>query len=354
VADKILAQRPGDRSALFAQGIIQSALGDAAVAQSRPQDAIPFHIRAVAVQQTLVDLDPSNKISQNNLGSTYWSLAESYWALGELDDSLETYDATGAALKLSGDGGAALRLTQLNLMTLAATRNADAGHLAKARSFSGGIGKYAADLRASEPATSFAPEFADLLKLRVDSVVAFAGGDARSAMGICVEMNSRLQKIRTSNEADEQFKNATLYLANELKALSELALKDYSAAEQSARLALATKEKYFVDPQTDGRVKANLSTIVALALVGQERNAEARQVIEPVVTLHRDVASHNHGDQIQKVEMASALYVLALADPQRRSASLREARSLLDSVPGPVKALVSTRAWSDRVREAAG
>jgi tetratricopeptide (TPR) repeat protein len=353
VADKILAQRPGDRSALFAQGIIQSALGDAAVAQSRPLDAIPFHIRAVAVQQTLVDLDPGNKISQNNLGSNYSSLAESYWALGEIDDALETYDATNVALTVSGEGGAALRLTQLNLMALTALRNADAGHLAKARSFSGGIGKYASDLRSSEPATSAAPAFADLLKLRVDSIVAFAEGDARSARGICADMNSLLQKMRTNNEGDEQNKNATLFLANELKARSELALKDYAAAEQSARAALAAKEKYIVDPQTDARVKAGQSTLLALSLAQQDRTTEARQVIEPVVKLHRELATRNHGDQIQKVEMASALFVQALTDPARRAALLREARSILDGVPGPVKSLQSTRTWSDRIREAA-
>jgi len=354
VADKVIAQRPGDRSALFAQGLIQSALGDAAVAQSRPQDALPFHIRAVTVQQTLVDLDPGNKISQNNLGSNNSSLAESYWALGEIDDALETYDATNAAMKVSGEGGAALRLVQLNLLAFTALRNADAGHLQKARGFSADIGKYASDLRSSEPATSTTPAFADLLKLRVDSEVAFAEGDARSARGICAEMNARLQKMQKINEADEQNKYATLYLANELKARSELVLKDYSAAEQSARAALAAKEKWIIDPQTDGRVKASQSTMIALALVRQDRSAEARQVIEPVVKLHREIARHNHGDQIQKVEMASALYVQALVDPQRRTALLREARSLLDSVPGPVKALASTRTWSDRIREAAG
>jgi hypothetical protein len=72
------------------------------------------------------------------------------------------------------------------------------------------------------------------------------------------------------------------------------------------------------------------------------------------VKLHRELATRNHGDQIQKVEMASALYVQALTDPARRAALLREARTILDRVPEPVKSLVSTRTWSDRIREAAG
>jgi hypothetical protein len=40
----------------------------------------------------------------------------------------------------------------------------------------------------------------------------------------------------------------------------------------------------------------------------------------------------------------------ALADPQRRATLLRESCALLDGLPGSVKALASTRVWSDRVR----
>jgi tetratricopeptide (TPR) repeat protein len=353
VADNILAQRPGDRLALFSQGIIQSSLGDAALAQSRPQDALPFHIRAVAVQQTLVDFDPGNKIAQNNLGSANWSLAESYWALGEIADSLQTYDETAAALKIAGDGGPALRIGHLYLLDLSAWRNADAGHLAKARELAGMIDKYATALHTSEPSSSLTPAFADLLKRRVELYVAVAGGDARSAAAIASEMVSRLQKVRTNSDGDERSKNEMLSIAHELKSRSELALKAYPAAEQDARAALAAKEKFVVDPQTDARVKARLSTLLALSLVGQDRIADAGPIIEPVEKLHRDIATRNRGDRIQKVEMAGALYVQALTDPARRAALLREARSLIDSVPGPVKSLFSTRFWSDRIRQAA-
>jgi conflict system STAND superfamily ATPase len=354
VADKILAQRPGDRSALFSQGIIQSTLGDAALAQTRPQDALPFHIRAVAVQQTLVDFDPGNKISQNNLGSAYWSLSETYWALGEIADALETYDATGAALKVAGEGGPALRLVHLSLLALGGARNADAGHLAKARELADDIRKYAAALHGSEPATSAAPAFADLLKLRLDAQAASAGGDPRLANKISATMISRAQQLRTNNERDALARIETLVAANELKARSELALKDYPAAEQSARAALAAKEKYIVDPQTDERVKAGLSTLLALSLARQDRLADASQAIGPVVKLHRELASRNRGDQIQKVELAAALYAQALAEPQRRGPLIRESRVLLDGLPAAVKSLHSTRTWSDRVREAAG
>ena len=93
---------------------------------------------------------------------------------------------------------------------------------------------------------------------------------------------------------------------------------------------------------------------MALALAGQNRISEARQAIEPVVKLHRDLAARNHGDELQHIEMARALYAQALTDPQRRSALLRESSTLLQGIPNSMKSLVSVRIWADLVRDAAG
>jgi hypothetical protein len=177
---------------------------------------------------------------------------------------------------------------------------------------------------------------------------------APAARDIGAAMDAQIQALRPQNETDVQFRNATLYMANDVKARAEIDLKEFAAAEQSARKALAAKEGWIIDPRLDARMKAGASTNIALALVGQGKAAEARQVIDTVVKLHRELAGKNRGDQIQKVEMAAALYAQALADPARRTALLRESRALLESVPGPVKALASTRSWVERVRAAIG
>ena len=137
-----------------------------------------------------------------------------------------------------------------------------------------------------------------------------------------------------------------------MKSQAEIALEDFEAAERSARAALAAKERWVYDPNSDTRRKAEVSTTIALALVGLGKPAEARQVIEPVVKLHRDLASRNRGDENQKVEMAAALYAQALSDPARRAALLRESQALLASLPAQMKALNSVRVWTNRVREA--
>jgi hypothetical protein len=71
------------------------------------------------------------------------------------------------------------------------------------------------------------------------------------------------------------------------------------------------------------------------------------------VKLQRDLAARNRGDQQQRIELASALYVQALTDPGRRTALLQESQRLLQSLPAPVRGLNSTRLWAQLVRGAA-
>ena len=121
-------------------------------------------------------------------------------------------------------------------------------------------------------------------------------------------------------------------MANDVKARAEIALKEFGAAEQSAASGARGQGSTGSSIRAcDARMKAGASTNIALALVGQGKPAEARQVIDPVVKLHRELAGKNRGDQIQKVEMAAALYAQALADPARRAALLRESRALLEA-----------------------
>jgi len=354
VADQVLAQRPGDRLALFAQGLIQSSLGDATLSQLRPRDAIPFHIRAVAVQQTMVDFDPGNNIAQNNLASVLWSLAETYWVLGEVDESLATLDSAAGTGRISAEGGAGLQSALVRLLTVAAVRNADAGGIAAARKYREETAQYAARLHRSEAKDSTVPLFADALKLRADGAVASVAGDVRAALAAASEMTALLGKIAPRDPGDEINKGSLVYFANELKAQSELLLGDFPGAEKSARLALAGKELWIVDPNVDARVKGSLSTLVALAQARQGRIAEAKATIDPVVKLQRDLAARNRGDQQQRIEMASALYVQSLTDPGRRAALLRESGALLAGLPASMKSLDSVRIWTERVRAATG
>jgi hypothetical protein len=70
------------------------------------------------------------------------------------------------------------------------------------------------------------------------------------------------------------------------------------------------------------------------------------------VKFNRDLAARNQGDELQKLELAAALYAQALADPSRRAALLRESRGLLAGLPGPMKSLATVRTWTRRIQDA--
>jgi hypothetical protein len=270
--------------------------------------------------------------------------------MGQVDDALELQESIRPTLRISGESGTWSRMAQFRFLSHFAWRNADAGQFAKARDLIEEMKSYLPGLRKVEPVGSLAPAFAELLVLRSEARLALARGDAGAARDIGADMDARIEALQPDNDNDAQWKYASAYFANSVKSLAELSLRDFGSAERSGRAALAAKERWVFDPNSDTRLKAEASAIIALALVGQGKPAEARGVIAPVIKLHRELAGRNRGDESQKVEMAAALYVAALADPRQRATLLRDSRALLDGLPASVKALASTRFWSEQVR----
>jgi hypothetical protein len=75
-----------------------------------------------------------------------------------------------------------------------------------------------------------------------------------------------------------------------------------------------------VGTEDDRCDKSFNEVVLALAVNGQRRSAEAQQLVAPIVTYHRALAARNHGDQQQKLEMAVALYAQRMSDPGQRVA----------------------------------
>lgn len=351
LADKVLTLRPGDLTALYAQGLIQSALSGLALDELRPNEALTLGLRAEAVQSTLVTLDPSNTISLNNLAADRWNLADVAWSLGRTQESLQHLEAAIVDAQSASKGGPSLLLGLLRGMTELARRQAELGNFAAAEKIGSNIGRYAADLHRSEPKNSALPFFAEYLKGITDATTALYRGDAQAALRICGEFIPRMRALVPRSGLDKLWKNASAYYLNDVKARAEFMLGDYAASEQSSREALEARKHWPVSATIDKSDQAGQSTRIALALVAQKRGAEARQIIEPVVKFRRDYAARNHGDQDMQLGLASALYVQALLDTKRRAALLKEAASLLDAVTVEFKTTHTVREWRDRVRE---
>jgi hypothetical protein len=90
--------------------------------------------------------------------------------------------------------------------------------------------------------------------------------------------------------------------------------------------------------------------VAAIIAARLGRDAEAQQLLAPVLKLHRDLYARgtDNEDQSQRLEFAAALYASALVSPNQRASQLAQAASLLDGLPAGMRNLISTT----RIREA--
>jgi hypothetical protein len=124
-----------------------------------------------------------------------------------------------------------------------------------------------------------------------------------------------------------------------------------AAAEAALRSAVDVPPQALTT-NADRRGVGYQSTLLALALVRDNKPSEAQAVIAPVVKLQRGLFARNHDDYRQHVELAAALYASALAGGDRR-ALLAEASTLITGLPGEMRSLKSVVWWRERIRAAA-
>jgi hypothetical protein len=86
-----------------------------------------------------------------------------------------------------------------------------------------------------------------------------------------------------------------------------------------------------------------------MALAREGRQDEAASAIAPVVRSLRELTRQNHGDRWLPLELASALYAQALADPVRGTALLREAAALVEGLAPQLRPLHDVRQLRQRI-----
>jgi hypothetical protein len=92
--------------------------------------------------------------------------------------------------------------------------------------------------------------------------------------------------------------------------------------------------------------------LAAMIAARLERYAEAQQIIEPVLKLHRGLyARKDNEDVLQHVELAQALYASALAAPGQKSAQLTEAAKIMDGLPPLMRQQISNTVLRNWIAE---
>jgi len=349
VAAKVLDARPNYLQALRAQEIALGALGALSLMEMRPAEAVSAQERDLRNAIVLVQMDPTNTISINNLGSGRQGLGDAYWAAGRVAESLQSYRQGLEDLGRVTDGEVFFKINTIWGNAQLAAREADDGDVPHAEANLANATHIAVELNRSEAPGSSIPAMSQCLVEYGRAAVAMWSGDAASARQITHDVVGVMKGLQPKGGLETFYQNICTFGAFNVHGQAAYLLGDYAGAERAARDALDARARWPVQNDQERRDRAEASIGLALALVRQGHTAQALEVINPVVKLHRELAMRNHGDQWQHVELASALYVQALCDPLRRAALLQEAATLVNSVPAAMRALHSVRRWHDRI-----
>jgi hypothetical protein len=199
------------------------------------------------------------------------------------------------------------------------------------------------------------PLLAELLKAAERQVKLAFGDDDANVYTNSMEALPPLDKLMQAVTADPDRRAALLHLkrqAHEVAARAALNLGRYADAETAARTLLSVHpetgrnisyhaEGYFLDQPDDvdwGKV------LLAQAVVGQRRNAEALKTLEPALAHYRDDQAHGAAYVSFRQHFARALYVQALAEPAD-SAGMALARESL------AQALALLQGLTDEARQ---
>jgi hypothetical protein len=350
MSDRVLALRPGYRLALHSQQVLESDLVDVATSSLDPAESLKMGLRAEATSENMLRLDPGNVVTLNNLGNAEQGIGGALWSAGRIRESIPHYLRSVTETVRAIPGGSGFAMVACYFSTYTAYLQAQAGDAAGAEATLAATTPIWTKLYKTEPPDSIEPTIADASAKIGGGGLALERGDAAGAHRLILQQLERLEPLKPKSGLQEFQRFTTIYFADTIAGQAAYLLGDYPGAERALRGAIKARENWPTESTADRRDRATTSVWLALSLARQGHSADALQVLGPVIKYQRELANRNHGDRWQPVELASALYVQALADKTRSAANLRESASLLDAVPAEMRAMRAVRQWRNAVR----
>ena len=353
VADKVLERRPGYRLALHARQIIESNFGDLAQNELDPAAAVPALLQDEQTSTTLLNLDPTNVVSLNNLGNARATMADVLWATGRLHESLPHRLQALGNFSQATAGGESFFITRADVSGSTVYYQLQLGDLSGAEATSASDGPYIAKLHATEPKEGFAAQLVALTHQYSVALLAFERGNARAARDIALATLGKAQALRAYSGQQVLQRHGAIYVVAHYVLTPPLVqLGDFAGVEQAERLALEQRKAVGGKSIGDQREAAQMAIWLAIGQARQGHLADAEQTIKPIADFERKLAARNRTDRWVPVELAAALYAQALAEPAQRAALLAEAGRLLSAAPAEMHTAQDVQRWSRRIHEA--
>jgi tetratricopeptide (TPR) repeat protein len=364
VTRAVLERRPGDMSALRAEGLILETLSGAEWTDLHLRKALDMIRQSARDWESIVRLDPSNQIGWNNLADARLQAGGLLASLGEVGKAREQLRAAlgvEKTVKESGMIGNVLSLTAGYL----ARFDADAGDRPAAAAALVSNQRFVALAIRTVPEGSFGraflPEFLGYYGFPTTGLgygayaLPVADGDWEAVRRIAHASTARLEQIRNATAPQQQSRTAALEVAYRSAADASYRLNDYATADTDIQRALALRKVIPIRTLSDKRDASGQVMLAAMIAAHLGRDAEARRLLEPVLELHRGLyARKDNEDLTQHVEFAQALYASALAGSPQKAAELKQAAALIDELPPTMRELISVRRVRAWIAEARG
>jgi hypothetical protein len=346
LSNAILAQNPGHIVALRSRAILNLMGSSPAHEDLRIGDSVEFMKRGLEDSLLLMRLDPTNVDTRNYAAIDANLLASEYEELGRPRDALARQQQS--LQLLLGSGGDAANSSDFVLGRYAAVArlHADLGEAAASAATLKDAEPAVAAARAAQGDASFKTATAKCSLANARARVALLEGDPRSAVALAdpaLALGLTFKSIFGHPGSEIQCPSmAALTLGN-----AQLMLGNYQAAKTAAATAApiaATQQDW---NSRDFHAALIVLQSIAMARLGQ--TIEARSLVSPVVDWQRERFARNRDDARQRLDYASALYAMALADAPHRSELLKQAASIIAALPAEMRALKSTQMWRDRI-----
>ena len=346
LSNDILAQRPGHIVALQARMALNTLASSPPEQALHVAESIQYLDRAYGDGQVLLRLDPANVDTRGAVATNRDIASSNAERLGRPREALQllqtAIDIDAASAHGVADKGASIAARQGRVARFYAElgeREArDAAMKDAAATVAEFIRARGADNRQAQSAEN------RLLVHR--AFILLMDGDPKKALKLTDEVLPRLM-ARPAPGPLVGLKIAVVGALSLVRAEAQMRLGEFDAARKTAADAatLATTR----DDVDSRNMHANLTVWASIAASRQGETAQARELVTPIFEWQRERYAKNFDDARQRLEYATAVYALALADASRHDALLRQAASIIAALPAEMRSLRSVRDWQDRV-----
>jgi hypothetical protein len=351
IAEKVLAQRPGDLRSMANRALAADLLGRLAIRRHDYVAATDYGARSALAGENYVRFNPSDLNSW-----IYWIRGKSQVAdvlleQGRVGAALDAYRAT---VSLDQDTRRPASLSPLlwnswGGLLLLESRMGD--FPAAERTFNSAVAALKSTA-ALEAAGSQRQILFGLVVSSLQSRVNLAKGNNQGAFDLAMQTAGQLRKLDLSQtESGGSIRDVTAFRNNVLRntlitsSLAALRTGRYGEAEAAARErgSLPPNPYSELDPQDE---LSRAQVTLAHAIVLQGRTDEARQITQTEIARYRAELQGGANGLAFNRDLAHALYVDALSRPAGdpgRAAQLREASKRLDLLSTEANQLLDIR-----------